>query len=513
MIFKIKRKESMKHGFKKIIVVLLTVLMAMPLIAGCANNPGGTETTAPQGDATTTADGETTDEATETVDDRYIPDLPSETFPGTFNILCEGEFWGTSDNLYYEEASDDPVNDAVWRRMEQVNEQFEIELMTTPTGNTTTELKNSVKSGDMAYDAVVARMPLIAASAENGDLMDLKDVEGLDLSKHYWDQSANEKLSVKHKLFYTVGDIITTEDAATWTMMFNKRIAEALDIEDLYAVVKEGRWTFDYFYSLAKDSGFAKPNDKGEWDHLSTYAFATHQDMAYGFFYAAGLSFVQKDNDDTPFLDSSSNEKIQNVLNYSLKVMRDNQLTIDAHKWVHVRAAAHELIAEAFMEDRALFFCEVLATIIGFRSMDTDFGILPLPKYDKDQKNYVTFVNPAASLVGVPIYQKNKSNARRSGVILEAMAYYGHEYITPEYMEKTIKGKGTRDFESIGMLKIIMKHRIYDLGNINDWGGLATGFSNLVFNNKNSYASVTKSGIKKAKNALTKFFSKLNIED
>ena len=191
--------------------------------------------------------------------------------------------------------------------------------------------------------------------------------------------------------------------------------------------------------------------------------------------------------------------------------MRDTSLTMDAHKWVHVRAAAHELIAEAFMEDRALFFCEVLATIIGFRSMDSDFGILPLPKYNAEQKDYVTFVNPAASLVGVPIYQMSQSSARRSGVILEAMAYYGHEMIMPEFYEKAIKGKATRDTDSIEMLDIIFTNRMYDLGLINDWGGLASGYNNLVFNNKNDYAKQFKTASKAADKKLKQFLSKIGV--
>jgi hypothetical protein len=489
---------------KKAIVLTLAAMMLLSCFISCVETPPASTTAATE--AVTTAE-ETTPE--ETVDERYVADLPEEKFEGDFNILCEGSFWATTDAIFYEEASDNAELDAVWRRVDKIYEQFGAEIMVTPTADTTSALKNSVKSGDNSYDAVIARMPLIASSAANGDLMNLYEVDGLDLSKHYWDQSANAKLSIANKLFYTVGDIITTEDSATWTMMFNKKLAEALDLDDLYQVVKDGKWTFDYFYTVLKESGIAKPNDQGEWDHLATYAFATHMDMGYGFFYAAGLSFVQKDNDNLPFLDATNNEKVQKVLDYSLKVMRDNQLTIDAHKWVHVRAAAHELIAEAFMEDRALFFCEVLATIIGFRSMDTDFGILPLPKYDEAQTNYVTFVNPAASLVGVPIYQKNKDSGRRSGVILEAMAYYGHEYIVPAFIEKAIKGKSTRDVESIEMLDIIFQNRMYDLGLINDWGGLASGYNNLVFNNKNDYASLYKKSSKNAQKKLDAFLKKI----
>ena len=488
---------------KRLIVILLAAVTVLSCFAACSDK----KTPAATSEEATTEPTETE----ETKDPNYIADLPEETFPGDFNILCEGSFWATGGTIYQEEASDNPENNAVFLRCAKIKEQFGAEIMITESADTTSALKNSVKSGDKAYDAIIARMPLIASSAANGDLMDLKEVEGLDLSKHYWDQSANEKLSIGGKLYYSIGDIITTEDSATWTMMFNKKLAEAHDLENLYDVVKEGRWTFDYFYNVLKDSNVAQPNDKGEWDHLATYAFATHMDMGYGFFYAAGLSFIKKDADDIPYIDSSNSEKIQKVLDYSLKVMRDTQLTIDAHKWVHVRAAAHELIAEAFMEDRALFFCEVLATIIGFRSMDTDFGILPLPKYDEAQKDYATFVNPAASLVGVPVYQKNNSNARRSGVILEAMAYYGHEYIMPEFYEKAIRGKATRDVESLDMLDIIFTNRMYDLGLINDWGALASGYNNLVFSNKNDYAKQFKSASKAADKKLKQFLSKIGV--
>ena len=185
--------------------------------------------------------------------------------------------------------------------------------------------------------------------------------------------------------------------------------------------------------------------------------------------------------------------------------MRDTQLTIDAHKWVHVNPWATILTQDAFEEDRALFYAEVLSTIINLRSMDTDFGLLPMPKYDEKQVDYITFVNPAASLVGIPIYQKNKENARRSGYILEAMAYYGHEYVMPEYIEKAIKGKSTRDEKSIDMLEILFKHRMYDLGLINDWNAYASGYSDLVFNNKNEFSKLYKKVEKSIGKKINKF--------
>lgn len=496
---KYNKSKGKDAKMKKSIVIILACLSVVSCFAGCVNNNSNNN------DVTDT--GEVTSE--EAVDVRYEADLPDEKFSGEFKILCEGAFWSTDADLFYEEASDDPVLNGVWRRCDKMKNQFGVDVVVTPSADTTAALKNSVIAGDKAYDAVVARMDLIASSAANGDLMDLREADGIDLEKLYWDQSANEKLSIANKLYYTVGDIITTEDACTWTMLFNKKLANNLDLEDLYEVVKKGRWTFDYFYSTMKNSNIAKPNDDGTWDHLSTYAFSTHRDMAYGFFYAAGLSFVKKDANDIPYVDAKDNEKIQNVLDYSLKVMRDTKLTIDAHKWTHIDPWATLLTEAAFREDRALFYAEVLQTIISLRSMDTDFGILPMPKYDEKQENYVTYVNPAASLVGIPIYQKNSSNARRSGILLEAMAYYGHLYIMPEYIEKAIKGKSTRDVKSIEMLEILFKNRMYDLGLINNWSNFASGYSDLVFNNSSEFSKLYKRVNKAVGKKIDSFLSKI----
>ncbi len=488
---------------KKIIAAALVILMFV-CACSCAGNNVPVNT-----DTQTVTDTETVTEATETTDEGYEADLPNERFEGDFNILIEGSFWSPADSLYYEDTSDDAVLDAVWKRQTQIKEQFGTDLMVTPSNDTTSTLKKSVKSGDAAFDAVITRMPLIASSASNGDLMDLNEAEGLDLSKKYWDQSASEAFSVGERVFCTAGDIINTEDEVTWIMMFNKTLARNFDLEDLYTVVKEGRWTFDYFYKLLKETGASKENGDGKWDYLDSYALSTHRDMAYGLFYAAGLSFIVKDADNLPVLNSAENEKIQKVLDYSLKVMRQDNLTLDAHKWVSVHPHATDLTYEAFTENRALFYAEVLYYVSQLRSMDTDFGILPMPKYDEKQKDYISFVNPAASLVGIPIYQKSKDGGRRSGILLEAMAYYGYKYLTPAYLEKQIKGKATRDEESIEMIDIIMRHRSYDLELIHDWGNLATSYSDLVFNNKNTYSSVYSKCSKSAEKRINNFLSSI----
>lgn len=118
----------------------------------------------------------------------------------------------------------------------------------------------------------------------------------------------------------------------------------------------------------------------------------------------------------------------------------------------------------AFIEDRALFFIEELCVASNkLREMESDYGILPLPKYDLEQENYITFSHTSHNLsVALPI--TSADDAEMLGMILEDMAYYSMELVRPAYYENMLNGKLARDEESIEMLDIITSNISYDLG-------------------------------------------------
>jgi len=122
------------------------------------------------------------------------------------------------------------------------------------------------------------------------------------------------------------------------------------------------------------------------------------------------------------------------------------------------------------------------------REMDSDFGILPTPKYDEHQQNYYSFVHPwAANACGVLITAKNPE---RSAVILEEMAYQSMISVTPVYYELSIKTKFARDEESAEMLDLIFRNRVCDTGYLYNIGNFVTGLEDLIFGRRqNTFAS------------------------
>ena len=93
--------------------------------------------------------------------------------------------------------------------------------------------------------------------------------------------------------------------------------------------------------------------------------------------------------------------------------------------------------------------------------MKTDFGILPMPKYDETQENYTSFLHGAAGVFCVPITNNNED---KSGRIAEDLARYSHDTVKPAYIDVLIKSKIGRDADSARMIDIIHQNVVVDFG-------------------------------------------------
>ena len=117
-------------------------------------------------------------------------------------------------------------------------------------------------------------------------------------------------------------------------------------------------------------------------------------------------------------------------------------------------------IQAPFIDGRAAFIEFTMETAMALSDMSDNFGILPSPKYDATINDYMTIVDGSAGLLMVPVLA---SDVERTSIILEAMAYYGNEYVIPEFYDNTLSYGASRDAESLEMLAIIRSARAFDI--------------------------------------------------
>lgn len=95
--------------------------------------------------------------------------------------------------------------------------------------------------------------------------------------------------------------------------------------------------------------------------------------------------------------------------------------------------------------------------------MESTFGLLPLPKYDEEQENYIAYVNPIACLLTIPVTNKE---THRTGVLIDAMTYESYKDVLPVYYNVSVEHKGLRNDESIEMLDIVRNNRSTQFSNL-----------------------------------------------
>ncbi len=447
---------------KKTISFLLLCAM-LCAAAGCASD-SGSDTPDTTGNADATAD--TTPAETET--EKILPDLPERDFEGyTFRGMTKGtasSHWSSRD-FYAEEITGEAINDAVYNRNATVGEKynFKMEELGAESGDPVSDARKAVQAGENAFDVILAGNS-INPMITDGMLLDLNAMPYMDMTRPWYDQNANESLSIGHKLFVSCGELNIMDNDATWSILFNKAMAEDLGFDSFYDMVKAGTWTQDVLLS-AMEAASIDLNGDGQRDAADQWGNVGEGFDVMGYMIGAGARCFTKDADDMPVFDALSERYVDAYAKAS--AINDNT---DICLTITKAGGNWDVLDNVFTEGRCLFSYVGLNRVTLFRDMEADFGILPTPKFDEAQEEYHNVVSTwGANFFAVP---KTTEDMERTGIILEALSAESLYTLTPAYYDVTLKTKAARDEESSAMLDIIFASRVFELGNFYGWGGI-----------------------------------------
>ena len=481
---------------KKYITLLLLAAM---LLASCGQ-AGETETNTENISEDTIA-AETEPET----EDPYRDTVEAEDFGGrTFHFLLYGTgaeiSWSVFD-VIAEEATGEGINDAIYNRNLTINEKYNVEITGQMDASALNTLNNAVKAGDSTFDAAFLDMYSSGSAAQSGSLMDYGMLPDIDTTKPYWDKRCISDLSIGNKVYFLTGDISTIDKKATWILMFNKSLIADFDLESPYDVVNEGRWTIDKFQEMSADVS-SDLNGDGKWTKEDQYGLATTPDTVHGLFYSCGGTYIQKDDSDLPVFDMDI-ELCTTILETTGIILANKENTLLT---TNITGSSDVIadIKNCFIEGRSLFYGEVMFHVSGLREMADDFGIIPMPKLNEAQEDYVTYTNPAGPMLVVPM---TTADTTCTGKILESLASESHYTLTPAYYDIALKGKYARDTDSAAMLDIIFANRVYDLTQAYGWGKMPTSFKDLAIKGSTDLASLVASSQKTFDSAVEKFVS------
>lgn len=479
----------------------LIIAMLLPAFASCSESTNNAESK----NAAATAPQRLPPKPQKKKPKRFFPTFPMlPTRERTSIFTAPPTPNGTvKDDFTAEEYTGEPINDARYTRNLAIEQKYDVKINVFPATNTgdgegTNVVKQSVTTGDYAYDLTMLAGYSTCKLAADNILLDLNTVEYIDLEKPWWDQRANSDLTVAGKLFYTTGDISTADNEATYCVLYNKNMAEDLQLNiNPYDMVRDGTWTIDNYsnilYGVSSDL-----DGNGVYDKEDRYGVLIWDDSIMGVVNAAGVKCC--DVVDGQITLTLYNDKSVSVLEKYFKFALDKQVSFAYQRtnW------DDKLIINMFQNNQALFIQQLLQLIPKLREMDADFGVLPYYKYDEAQDTYYNTVGSWHSVfLCLPKVQKD---ATRTGVIVEALAAESLYTVTPAYYDVTLKDKVARDKDSAEMLDLIFETRTYDLG----WYYAIGTYNESVMNLFRNYQSDFTSMYKKMEKVANKYISKLN---
>ncbi len=448
---------------------MVTLLLAAQLLALVSCGSGSTET----GETTQTATGTTGAETQET---ELKPDLPDVSFGGAEYTVLR---WSNADNVELhthfeydaEELTGELLNDAIYNRNQVIEEQYDVTISVLGEGDPSVRLKTDVTAGDTAYQVISDWPTRLANLSTQGMLRNFYDIPYVDTTKPWWDQNTVEAFNIAGKQYVITGDYVLFDKQRVLVFFFNHTMSDTLGIPDPYTTVHDGKWTMDLmneYAELAKQdlNGDGKMDPKDDQYGMISGSKTYMPYLLFG----GGSRYSQVQPDGTFALVIDDEHTIDIISKLNLTFGTDNTHYHEDNKGVAV--------TDKFQAGEGLFYHEV-SQVTRLLDMEDDYGILPQPKFDEDQENYLSCVQYEWSgAIGVPA-TIDGDELEMTGVLLEALSALSHTTTYPTFIEDILQSKNAPDKESADMLRLIYANLTYDLFGVFQFGGI----DSLVYNN------------------------------
>lgn len=477
---------------KKIIALAVAAVMVGGMLASCGDKSTETSGTASSGGSSVgTSSGTGEAETDFTYIHEYVDSLAEEHKYNGATFTLVGRGMGDDQDGNYNRNGAFPAveeyngvleNDALWDRQRTLEQKFNIDIVTQkmergeydgPGTPTALLVIDHITAGLNDIDLVDGNLNVCGRTMlEKNVLMEVGELEGIDLSRDWWLNDIYDQLSIGGNLYFLSGKICSTYYNDTTCILFNKDVAKDYNIEEPYEIVKSGEWTFDKMNELAQSipSG-------GD-----VYRYMIRWSGGLSFFFSGGYSLTEKNANDVPEIPKALPNDAVDYISKLGDVFGDTTTTYNYLKPGDFSAAnwtEMTTIEEMFPGNRVLFWIDHTSSVPDMREYDVEFGILPLPKKDASQKDYISYTDSGTvSGFYVPALVRD---AEMIGYVVEAMAALSEEYLEPAYYERSLRTRGTFDIESRDMLDILYKTKKLDIADIYKFGDVAE----LIDNNCN----------------------------
>jgi len=379
--------------------------------------------------------------------------------------------------VYGEEDTTEVLEEAVYKRNRALEDRFNVNIVpdiTLADGTHTAHIKyiqNAFNGGEDSFDISLLFVYKAGILVLDQMVYELREWvphvrEALNNGSEWWSEDINKAFTIQGKQYVAVSDFCITAMSMTYAMVFNKQyeednnIASQFGSDSMYQLVRDKRWTMETFRTMVKDMG----EELGQNDTLDPaedfFGFLCDASTALDQFAPAmNITYVTNNGELTPEL-FTVDSRVQRGFEALY------QLFYGPGDGAKTKVAGDDTI-KAFTEDRCFLAALPIYRFAeeAFHEMESDYGILPYPMLDGDQKSYYSGTVDNYSVISIlAVHGPEKMDF--IGTMVEALSAETHNSVEQPYYDLIVTHNSTRDEESIEMIEIIMAGRLYDFATL-----------------------------------------------
>ena len=390
--------------------------------------------------------------------------------------------------VYGDEKSNEKLDTLIYNRNRLLESRFGVSIDTDAGINNyggTVQydyVQLSLNSGDVSFDvaAMISGQAGKLIFGNGGNLLDFRSEvpycrDSIKAGEEWWPREINTASTVMGRQFVAVSDFSVTAVQMALAVIFNKDLARSTNVVSgidpdkydlnatFYDVVRGNDWTIEEMKDIVKDFWRDNPNvgRKGERDAEDRFGMvAPIWTDADAFAYAFGYHFVTNDGVSAPTLWEWDGSQYDAIVSLRELFYSNGAWTDPSCQYLADRAAFFA------QEDRVLFELNTLGSL-GYdviHEMEQDFGVLPYPKYDRDQAQYYTGSADNYTVLAVPFTALwDLERLRMTGALIEALSAENCNSVKKPYYDDIVTHHNVTDGDSAEMIGLIMAGRVYDL--------------------------------------------------
>ena len=375
-----------------------------------------------------------------------------------YNDTCYMHVFEHINNLYTEKSDSDVLSEALYARQEQLYNYLGVELVGVQTGNLEVygeAFTTAVKNKDGSVDVLISSAYVgVAEFVIDGYLTRYNDLPQINLEADYWKTDFMQQLMIDDNIYLGYSDFMIFN---TFCITFNKEIMskyEGVLDESVYDSVRNYRWTIDKMISVANLAYLDRTSDGKTAD--DTYGLTGRQWIPF-------IGFLQSSN--IPLVEQ--NEKGE----FKVAVYNDlyREKTVTLVEKLHSLSQSNSAWFRFRIEDtpeiplssgRALMSIQSTGELPGNLQHGLEFGVLPYPLYDENQKSVGYRSFNYDGYICFPAYMRNSDMSAETVEMLSFLS----EPVETAYYEKLL-GKQVADLpDDREMLEIIWNSVCTDFG-------------------------------------------------